>query len=181
MISLLRSQLVTFFLLSKYGLSETSFFQDSAFWYVICLCVDYSFLYSCRYVWSGALVIAGIYLSLYSKNRASWNAKIRQLFEKLRGKPKNLPQKISYVWYFNFSPFFPSSRHVVRLHRSFRQIESVFFLYSESTKVHVPFIWTIWLCLQLNHYILKIFEQENFDTVLSSKEYTGLLSSSFIE
>ena len=39
--------------------------------------VIYSVLF--RYVWSGLIVVFGIYLNIYSKNQAKWNAKIKQL------------------------------------------------------------------------------------------------------
>ena len=37
-----------------------------------------------RYVWAGLLVIAGIYLNVYSKNRASWDAIAVRLWHRAR-------------------------------------------------------------------------------------------------
>ena len=34
------------------------------------------FVVLCRYVWSGLIVVLGIYLNIYNKNKAKWNASI---------------------------------------------------------------------------------------------------------
>jgi hypothetical protein len=39
--------------------------------------------YLCRYIWSGLIVVLGIYLNLYSKNKASWDASIHTLLVRL--------------------------------------------------------------------------------------------------
>ncbi|GFN93276.1 adenosine 3'-phospho 5'-phosphosulfate transporter 2-like [Plakobranchus ocellatus] len=38
-----------------------------------------------QYIWSGLVVVLGIYLNLYSKNKASWDAAIARTVERLRG------------------------------------------------------------------------------------------------
>ena len=43
-------------------------------------------LFVLRYVWSGLVVVLGIYLNLYSKNKASWDAAITKMVERLRGR-----------------------------------------------------------------------------------------------
>ena len=40
----------------------------------------------CRYIWSGLIVIAGIYLNVYSKNKASWDSKMAVLWSHIQQK-----------------------------------------------------------------------------------------------
>jgi hypothetical protein len=39
-------------------------------------------LIACSYVWSGLIVVLGIYLNVYSKNRAAWDARFREWFKR---------------------------------------------------------------------------------------------------
>ncbi|KAK3089531.1 hypothetical protein FSP39_004331 [Pinctada imbricata] len=48
--------------------------------------------FTSMYVWSGLIVVLGIYLNVYSKNKASWDSK----FQALLGKIKNLRQQKKY-------------------------------------------------------------------------------------
>lgn len=42
--------------------------------------------FTLQYVWSGLVVVLGIYLNLYSKNKASWDAAIGRMVERLKGR-----------------------------------------------------------------------------------------------
>jgi len=44
----------------------------------------------CRYVWSGVIVIIGIYLNIYSKNRAQWDARFKDWTLRLFPRPHRL-------------------------------------------------------------------------------------------
>jgi hypothetical protein len=46
---------------------------------------EFSFFFSLSYVWSGLIVVFGIYLNVYSRNQAIFNAKIASLVEFLFG------------------------------------------------------------------------------------------------
>ena len=41
------------------------------------------YLFTWRYLWSGLIVVLGIYLNLYSKNKQSWDAHIDSLLRRL--------------------------------------------------------------------------------------------------
>lgn len=45
------------------------------------LLILFHFLFS--YIWSGLIVVIGIYLNVYSKNRAAWDAKFKEWIKKL--------------------------------------------------------------------------------------------------
>lgn len=47
--------------------------------------------FSQGYIWSGLLVVAGLYLNLYNKNRNSWNPRIKDFLSQLRVKRSNTP------------------------------------------------------------------------------------------
>jgi hypothetical protein len=40
------------------------------------LCVNFS------YVWSGLIVVLGIYLNVYSKNQSAWDARFKEWFKR---------------------------------------------------------------------------------------------------
>ncbi len=46
------------------------------------LCVMHTTRFSCRYVWSGLIVVLGIYLNIYSKNQQAWNAKFADFHDR---------------------------------------------------------------------------------------------------
>jgi len=49
----------------------------------VCACVH-------RYVWSGFIVLLGIYLNIYSKNRVQWDALFRDWVLRLFPRPHRL-------------------------------------------------------------------------------------------
>ncbi|GFS10397.1 adenosine 3'-phospho 5'-phosphosulfate transporter 2-like [Elysia marginata] len=42
--------------------------------------------FTLQYVWSGLVVVLGIYLNLYSKNKTAWDAAIERMVDRLRGR-----------------------------------------------------------------------------------------------
>ena len=44
--------------------------------------LSFYFFVCFRYIWSGLIVILGIYLNVYSKNRVKWDAAVCDTFER---------------------------------------------------------------------------------------------------
>ncbi len=66
-------------------LSFILFSKPFVFEYVGIFYYSYSYLFFISYVWSGLIVVIGIYLNVYSRNQAAFNATIASYANRLFG------------------------------------------------------------------------------------------------
>ena len=73
---------------------------------MFCLCLSYLMSHHTvyfRYVWSGLIVVLGIYINIYSKNRDRWNAAIISYYHRyVRGRSTIAQTNFeNVVWFFH--------------------------------------------------------------------------------